>query len=97
MWRLKSNKSNNCHAICAVSLLAHKDRVVIIKRTPMVQKAASGQEEKPDKIGSVGQICANDTAGNGQMQGYRRLHPRAVKRMYIVSQDIISSHGSGLT
>lgn len=32
-------------------------------------------------------FAQKEMAFNGQMQGYQWLHPNAIKRMYVVSQD----------
>lgn len=58
----------------------------------MVQRDASGEMKKTPrnfhKRGRVGGICEKkEIAGNGQMQGYRWLHRRVIKMMYVASQD----------
>lgn len=50
----------------------------------MVQKAASGLKEK-ELVGFV----QDALGGNGQIQTYRWLHPRAAKRMHVEAQDTI--------
>lgn len=49
----------------------------------------SVQEEKPRRLVGGGHFVQADVAGNGQIQGYRWLHLRAVQRGCVVSQEAV--------
>ena len=74
-----------------LSLLAHKHRVVISIRTlkRLCRKLRLFRRINHTSLEEVASFVQAETAGNGQMQGYRWLHLRAVQRGYVVSQDTI--------